>query len=515
MTLLDSARLCVILAGAFMVVLDFFIVIVALPSIARDLAATPGQLQLIVAGYAIANAAGLIAGGKLGDLFGRRQMFLSGLALFGITSAACGLSTSGLMLVLMRFAQGVSGALLHPQVLALLGLSFPGAKRARAFAAYAMAMGLAGVAGQLVGGALIELDFADTGWRACFFINAPISLLAVVLGAQLLERDQAIATKRRVDVWGMVLTAVSLTCLILPLTYGREALPALWNGALLLAAVALCIAFVWSQRRRSAAKLAVMIPPELMSMRLFRLGIGTVLVFYSGIASFYFVLGLHLQSTLGTSALHSGLVFALLAAAFFATSMGGTALGRRLKRPLVEVGALVLILGHLMQGAMALKGLGVDAMLVPLLIEGTGIGLIMAPLVSLALSRTPPQHAGVAAGVLSTMQSTGNALGVAAVGLSYLTGLWVPANVSVGHARFAGALAILVLLALAVWYLARRIRMEGERPTEGPSFADTVPFVIVPASCAARVERRPQTGPQRAGRSIDPAEARQAHTTGS
>jgi MFS family permease len=463
MTLLDGARLWVILAGAFMVTLDFFIVIVALPSIARDLAATPGQLQLIVAGYAIANAAGLIAGGKLGDLFGRRQMFLAGLALFGLTSVVCGLSTSGLMLVLMRFAQGASGALLHPQVLALLGLNFPGAKRARAFATYAMAMGLAGVAGQLVGGALIELDIGGTGWRSCFFINAPIALLAIVLGAQLLERDPPAAATRRIDVWGMLLTATSLTCLIVPLTYGREALSAAWNGALLLAAVALCIAFVLSQRRRTAAKLSVMIPPELVQVRLFRLGIGTMLVFNASLASFYFVLGLHLQSTLGTSALRSGLVFALLGAAFFAASMGGTALGRKLRRPSVELGALVLLVGHMAQGAVAIKGLGIAAMLLPLAIEGTGIGLIMAPLVSLALSRTPPQHAGVAAGVLSTMQSTGNALGVAALGLSYIAGWWLPAGVSAGHARFAGALVLLALLSLVVWYLARRVRVESER----------------------------------------------------
>jgi len=461
MTLRDSARLWVILSGAFMVVLDFFIVIVALPSIARDIAATPGQLQLIVAGYGIANAAGLIAGGKLGDLFGRRQMFLAGLALFGITSVACGLSTSGLMLVLMRFAQGASGALLHPQVLALLGLNFPGAKRARAFAAYAMAMGLAGVAGQLVGGLLIELDFAGTGWRNCFFINAPIALLAIALGMQLLERDPPAATTRRVDVWGMVLTAASLTCLIVPLTYGREALPLTWNVALLFAAAVLFIAFGLSQRRRTAAKLSVMIPPELVSVRLFRLGVGTVLVFYGGVASFYFVLGLHLQSTLGTSALQSGLVFALMGTAFFSASMGGSAIGRSLKRPPVELGALVLILGHIAQGAVAMKGLGVAAMLPALLIEGAGIGLIMAPLVSLALSRTPPQHAGVAAGILSTMQSTGNALGVAAVGLSYLGGLWLPPGVSAGHARFAGALGLLALLSLVVWYFARRIRVES------------------------------------------------------
>jgi len=454
----DRARLLVILAGAFMVVLDFFIVLVALPPIAADLAATPGQLQLIVAGYGIANAAGLIAGGKLGDLFGRRRMFLVGMALFGIASVACGLATTGLALVVARFAQGATGALLHPQVLALLGLNFPGDKRTRAFAAYAMAMGLAGVAGQLLGGALIEADLAQTGWRACFFINAPIALAAIAAGARLLDRETPPAAARGVDVWGLALTAAALTCLIVPLTYGREALSLTANALLLAVAVALAIVFMLSQRRRAAAGLAVMVPPPVVAARHFRLGVATVGVFYCGVASFYFVLGLHLQSTLGLTPLQSGAVFALLGAAFFVASMASTALGRVLKRPLVEAGALVLATGHLLQLAAAASGGGVAAMLVPLLVEGAGVGLVMAPLVSLALSRLPPQHAGVAAGIVSTMQSTGNALGVAVVGVFYLAGLWLPQRLHWPHARFAEALMLLAVLALAVWHLAGRIR---------------------------------------------------------
>jgi hypothetical protein len=125
---------------------------------------------------------------------------------------------------------------------------------------------------------------------------------------------------------------------------------------------------------------------------------------------------------------------------------------------------MVLIAGHLLQAAFAFKGAGIGAtLLLPLAIEGAGIGLIMAPLVSLALARTPPQHAGMAAGILSTMQSTGNAFGVAAVGVSYFMGLWLPAGSNPAHARFAGALGLLALLALGVWYLARRIRVESER----------------------------------------------------
>jgi len=461
LTLADSARLLVILAGAFMVVLDFFIVLVALPSIAVDLAATPGQLQLIVAGYGIANAAGLIAGGKLGDVFGRRRMFMIGMVLFGVTSVACGLSTSGLALVAARFGQGAAGALLHPQVLALLGLNFPGDKRTRAFAAYAMAMGLAGVAGQLLGGALIELDFAQTGWRSCFFINAPVALAAIVLGLKLLDRETPPAAASQLDLWGMALTATALTCLIVPLTYGRESLSASANGTLLLAAALLAAGFVHSQRRRAARGLAVMVPPPVVAARHFRLGVATILVFYCGVASFYFVLGLHLQSTLGLSALQSGLVFALLGAAFFLASMSSSSLGRVLTRPLVELGALVLVAGHLLQLAVAAGGGGVAVMWLPLLVEGAGIGFVMAPLVSLALSRLPSQHAGVAAGILSTMQSTGNALGVAVVGMFYLAGLSWPASLALGHTHFVEALLMLALLAAAVWVLTRRIRTEA------------------------------------------------------
>ncbi|HEY6354672.1 MAG TPA: MFS transporter [Burkholderiaceae bacterium] len=462
LTLIDIARLLVILAGAFMVVLDFFIVLVALPSIANELAATPGQLQLIVAGYGVANAAGLIAGGKLGDLFGRRRMFLMGMALFGVTSVACGLSTSGLMLVVARFAQGAAGSLLHPQVLALLGLNFPGDKRSRAFAAYAMAMGLAGVAGQLLGGALIEVNFAQTGWRSCFFINAPVALAAIALGLRLLDRETPPAAARQLDLWGMGLTAAALSCLIVPLTYGRESLSGPVNGVLLAAATVLAAAFARAQRRRAALGLAVMVPPAVVAARHFRLGVATILVFYCGVASFYFVLGLHLQSTLALSALQSGGVFAILGCAFFIASMSSSALNRMLKRPLVELGALVLAAGHLLQMTLAAAGAGVALLWIPLLVEGAGVGFVMAPLVSLALSRLPSQHAGVAAGILSTMQSTGNALGVAVVGFFYIAGLWLPAGFVMGHTRFAEALALLAVLALAVWLLARRIRSEAD-----------------------------------------------------
>jgi hypothetical protein len=161
------AALPVVLAGAFMTILDFFIVNVAIPSIQTDLGATAAQIQLVVAGYGLAYAVGLITGGRLGDIGGRRRMFATGLAAFTVTSAACGLAPSAATLIAGRLAQGLSSALMFPQVLSILNVTFVGPARARAFTAFGMTLGLAAVSGQLLGGLLIAGDLLGLGWRTC------------------------------------------------------------------------------------------------------------------------------------------------------------------------------------------------------------------------------------------------------------------------------------------------------------------------------------------------------------
>jgi MFS family permease len=157
----DWRPLFVVLVGTFVTFLDFFIVNVALPSIQTELHAGPGAVQLVIAGYGLAFAVGMIGGGRLGDLYGRRRMFALGLALFTVASAICGLAPNAAVLVIARIAQGGAGALLTPQVLAILSTVYSGAARARAFAGYGFAMGIAGVLGQLIGGALIAADVAE------------------------------------------------------------------------------------------------------------------------------------------------------------------------------------------------------------------------------------------------------------------------------------------------------------------------------------------------------------------
>lgn len=207
----------VMLCGTFLVVLDFFIVNVALPSMQRELRADAATLQLVVAGYGLATAAGLVTGGRLGDMFGRRRMFMLGLLLFTLASAACGLAPDAGLLVAARVLQGLAGALLQPQVLAMIGLAYTGERRARAFAAYGIALGLAATLGQLVGGVLIDVDPAGLGWRSCFLINLPIGLAALLLAPRVIPPLANAGSRSRLDLAGMLLLAAGSIAVVLPL----------------------------------------------------------------------------------------------------------------------------------------------------------------------------------------------------------------------------------------------------------------------------------------------------------
>src|SRR5689334_5720472 len=225
----------VLLAGAFMVVLDFFIVNVALPSIASDLGAGESSLEWIVAGYGLTFAAFLITAGRFGDELGRRRVYAVGLALFTAASAACGLAPSPTTLVLARVVQGVAGAVVMPQVLSIIGVTYRDADYARALSYYGVVLGLAAVGGQVIGGALVQTDLAGLGWRGCFLINVPIGLAALVATPRLVPESQA-PQRARIDLPGAVVLALGLSAVLLPLIEGRQHGWPLWTWLSLAAA---------------------------------------------------------------------------------------------------------------------------------------------------------------------------------------------------------------------------------------------------------------------------------------
>ncbi len=449
----------VILAGTFMVILDFFIVNVAIPSIQRDLRADTAAVEWVVAGYGLAYAALLIIGGRLGDLHGRRRVFMLGLAVFTLASAACGLAPNAAALILGRAAQGVGAALLAPQALAILGAVYVGADRPRAFAAYGLVLGLASACGQLIGGLLIEADIGGLGWRACFLVNIPIGAVALLLAPILVPESRA-ASGCRLDLPGAALAALGIAGTLLSLIEGRANGWPNWTWLCFVAAGILLAAFIL-QQRRSAAPL---IDAVLFQARGFGVGLLAVLALFGGVASFFLVLALYLQQGRGLAPLLSGLVFTTLALSFSASSLAAGPIARRLGRPPLVIGALGMALGL---GALRLTigsiGVGGPAsLLVPaLLIDGAGMGLVMAPLVATVLAGLPDRLGGAAAGVLAAVQQLANALGVALIGLVFFGALGRGAE----PAAYAGAVraslsclaALALVLAVSVWRLERRV----------------------------------------------------------
>ena len=446
------AALPVVLAGTFMVVLDFFIVNVALPSMQHDLHASGGAIEWVVAGYALTSAVFLITAARLGDQVGRRRTFSIGLGLFTLSSAACGVAATPGTLVLARLVQGISAALLMPNVLSIIGVSYTGPNLARALGAYGLVMGVAAVSGQLIGGALVQANIAGLGWRSCFLINVPVGALALALAPRLVPESRA-ERRSGLDLTGTVLVTVGLTAVVLPLVEGRQHGWPLWTWISLASAPVLLLAFAYHQRRLARRGGAPLLTPALFRARSFSAGLVTQLAFWCGQASFFLVLALYLQQGRGLSALHAGLVFTILAAAYVAASGRSPALTERFGRRLVGVGALVLASGHgLLLAAVADVGVGGSIWpLVPgLLLIGAGMGLLIVPLTTTIMSGVDPAHAGAASGALATMQNVGGALGVAITGVIFFGAL---------HGGYAHALELslaqLAVLLVAVAALTR------------------------------------------------------------
>jgi EmrB/QacA subfamily drug resistance transporter len=469
------AALPVLLAGAFMVVLDFFIVNVALPSIATDLGAGDSSLEWVVAGYGLAFAAFLITAGRLGDLIGRRRVYVIGLALFTLASAACGLAPSPTTLVAARVAQGIAGAVVMPQVLAIVGVTYKGPDYVRALSIYGVVLGLAAVGGQVVGGALVETDLAGLGWRSCFLINVPIGLAALALAPRLVpeSRDEQ---SRGLDVAGAALLAAGLSAVLLPLIEGREHGWPLWTWVSLGAAPLIIGGFLRRQRRLGVDG-GALLDLRLFEERGFSAGIATQLFLASAQASFFVFLGLYLQIGRGLRPLEAGLVFTILAVAYVVTSGPAPGLTDRFGRLVVAAGGVALTLG-LVALAAAVAEVGTTGSLLALvpglLLVGAGIGLCFTPLTSTVLKNVDPTRAGSASGAMSTMQQVGYALGVAITGVVYFGA----ADGGVGHA-FELSLIQLAVVAAGIVAASRLLpgisgAKSGINLTPSQQIADTV-----------------------------------------
>jgi EmrB/QacA subfamily drug resistance transporter len=461
--------LLVVLTGIFMSTLDIFIVNVAIPSTQRDLHASDSAVQWIVAGFGLAVAAGVITAGRLGDMFGRRRMFNLGLGLFTAASAACGFAPSVSTLIGARVLQGLAAALLTPQVLAILGTAFTGRALTKAITAYGLTMGLAAIFGQLIGGALIQADLFGAGWRWCFLINVPVGVAALVLSPRVVP-ESSLPRRSRLDGIGTALLSGALVAVVLPLIQGRQQGWPLWT-ALSFAFGALLIAdFAWYERRIARQGREPLINLSLFADRAFSTGVLVQLIAFTGQLSFFLVLAVYVQNGVGLTPLRSGVLFIAIGAGYVVTATASGAVAERLGRQTVALGAVTMIAGLLLIDAGIQRidsghGTGSVLWLIPgLIIDGAGMGLIIAPMTSLVLARVAPKHVGTASGVLATVTQLGGALGVALIGIIFYGTIAHPgasAARTIGHG-FTSSSYLLIAIASAVML---GIQLLPRRPT--------------------------------------------------
>ncbi|OKK07955.1 MFS transporter [Streptomyces sp. CB03234] len=420
---LGPIGLFTVLLGSALPLIDFFIVNVALPTIDHDLAAGPAMLELVVAGYGLAYAVLLVLGGRLGDLFGRRRLFLAGMAAFGLTSLACGLAPDAWTLVGARVAQGAASALMLPQVLATIQATTEGPRRAKALSLYGATAGLSMVAGQILGGVLVAADIAGTGWRAIFLVNVPVALLGLALASRTVPDTRA-ERPAPVDVPGTLLLAVALLTLLAPLTEGRAAGWPLWTWLSLAVFPFVARAFWWAERRADRQGRTPLVPPSLLRLVSLRRGLALVLPLSTGFGGFMFVIAVALQQGLGMGAVVSGVALVPMALAFLGASLAGPRLVRRYGSRIVTAGGLIQGAGLLVLVATVRAGWpGLVALeLLPgMALAGLGQGLQLPVLFRIVLSDVPAERAGVGSGVMVTTQQSALALGVATLGSLFLS----------------------------------------------------------------------------------------------
>ena len=415
-----------VITAAVMDLLDSTIAQVAAPTIRHQLGGSYAVIEWVTASYTLAMAVGLLTGGRLGDLFGRRRVLLIGMAGFVAASAACAAAANPGELIAARAAQGALGAIMLPQVFGLIRDLFEAHEMGKAFGVYGPVMGLSAMLGPIASGGLISLNVFGTGWRMIFLVNVPIGLLALVTGARLLPAGAAAGgagarngQRRRLDLPGAALAGTAMFLLVYPLAQGHELG---WPGWLfgMLAASALVLAgFAWYQQRRKNSGAAPLVEVSVFTHRAYSMGILFSIAFIGSLGGIVMIFNVFLQNGLGFTPWHSAVTTAPWAAgAFVGSAIGGitmTKLGRRVLHAglVVETAGLVGIYLVLRNAG---GGVGTVDLLAPMIVGGIGMGMVFVPLFDIVMAGVRPQEMGTASGVLQTTNSLAMSLGIAGLG---------------------------------------------------------------------------------------------------
>lgn len=411
--------LAFVVLATVMDILDSLVTNIAGPPIRANLHASTDVVQWLGAGYTLALASGLIIGGRIGDIFGRRWVFIVGVAGFTVASALCGLAQDPGSLVLFRVLQGLFGAAMLPQGMGMIKEAFPPKEMPAAFGVLGPTIGIATIAGPILAGFLISANLWGTGWRMIFYINVPLGLAAIVGAAAFMPRKQ-LSSASKLDVVGALLVAVSALLLVFPIVQGRvDGWPG-WTFIVMAAGLLGFLVLAWWERRVQSRGGEPLVLPSLFTKRSFSGGMAAGLLLYISVTGFSFVISVFLQIGLGYSALHAGLTMVAQAVgSLIGFLLARAGLATKLGRKLIHIGIAIMLVGVVIIGVvLATVGSHFSGfVLAPgLVLLGMGMALAMSPFYTIVIAGVDPSESGSAGGMITAVQQLGSAVGVAVMG---------------------------------------------------------------------------------------------------
>ncbi|MEV5983305.1 MFS transporter [Streptomyces sp. NPDC052114] len=445
--------LLVLLGAELMDMIDQSVVLTALPAIQESTGAGPDAVQWLTTGYSLPIAIGLITGGRLGDLYGRRRLLLIGTAVFTSASLLCGVAAGPGVLIAARALQGLGAAIMIPQILATLHVTFEGQNRSRVFGLYGAIMSLANVLGPVMGGLLTEADLFGLSWRPIFLVNVPVGLAVILLGRRFIPESTARKADRP-DLTGMLLSATAIVLIVFPLTEGHLHHWPLWCFALLAAGLLVLGVFLRHQHRKRNNAPLVALP--LFGSRQFSGGMAAQLMHGMLCGLFFMTWTLYLQRGLGMSPFQAALGFVLLSLGELAGATIAAKSAGRFARRLPQAGALITL------AAMAAYGIQIHAgqadltllgMTAPVVLIGFGLGMVGGPLADMSLAKVPHEDAGSASGLFNTVMHLGIALGTALTALVFFATTGGTPDASLNREAFLTVLWWVGSLLALMWAL--------------------------------------------------------------
>lgn len=409
-------KLIVILFGQLLTIMDIFIINVSIPSIQQSIHASNGEMQFIIAAYLIGFASFLITGGRLGDLYGRKRIFIIGLIFFMVSSIACGISSGAVQLIISRFIQGISAAMMSPQVLSMIQTLFQKhEERTKAMGWYGITIGIGTILGQFLGGYFSSLTLFEESWRLIFLINIPICLIAVFYSLKQLDESK-MEVRQSFDIWGVIILTVGLFGVTYALTASEKEGITIQNIILVAVSVCILIYFIKNQKNKLKKKRSYLIYFELFQYKNFNLGIIAVSFFFIMLDSYFYILSLFFQDGLKMSPLSAGEVIVFQGLGFILASVFSIKLILKYGKRALIVGLGFIIVILFLQIIFFRIQAHFYLLCVLLFLHGVGVGSIIPSLANIALSGMSEKLMGNASGVYNTFQQIAAIIGIVAIG---------------------------------------------------------------------------------------------------